>query len=67
MKVVHSRKILGDDFWKLRCLPVFGFFKTYIMLVTNTKDYVTLDPNDVDADFRFTYRDTMIAQFKRGL
>ena len=29
------------------------------------KDYVTLDPDDVDTDFRYGYRDTMIAQFKQ--
>ena len=31
------------------------------------KDYVTLDPDDADADFRYRCRDTMIAQFKQDL
>ena len=31
------------------------------------KDYLTLDDNDDDADFRYKYRDTMIAQFKQNL
>ena len=47
-------------------LQVYGFLKTYNMLVTNMKVYVTLDPDD-DADFRYTYGDTMIAQFKQDL
>ena len=48
-------------------LPVHGFLKTYFMMVTNMKDYVTLDPDDDDADFTYNYRDTMIAQFKQDL
>ena len=48
-------------------LPLYGFLKTNIMLVTNMKDYLTLDDNDHDADFRYKYRDTMIAQFTQGL
>ena len=36
-------------------------------MVTKMKDYVTLDPDDVDADFRYGYRDTVIAQFKHDL
>ena len=39
--------------------------ETNIMMVTNMKDYVTLDPDDDDADFRFIYRVTTIAQFKQ--
>ena len=31
------------------------------------KDYVTLDPDDDDADFRFGYIDNMLAQFKQDL
>ena len=31
------------------------------------KDYVTLDLDDDDADFRYGSRDTMIAQFKQDL
>ena len=37
------------------------------MMVSNIKDYVTLDPDDVDADFRYKYRYTMIALFKQDL
>ena len=47
-------------------LPVYGFLKTLIMMVTNTKDYVTLDPDDDDFDFTYGYRDTMVAQFEQG-
>ena len=46
-------------------LPVYGFLKTCIMMITSIKDYVTLDPDDDDADFRYNYRDVMIAQFKQ--
>ena len=37
------------------------------MIVTNMKDYVTLDPDDDDADFRYNYADTMTAHFKQDL
>ena len=47
-------------------LPVCGFLKTHIMMVTNMKDYVLLDPDD-DVDFRYGYIDTRIAQFKQDL
>ena len=33
-------------------LPVYGFLKTYMMMVTNLKDYPTFDDNGDDADFR---------------
>ena len=33
-------------------LPAYGFLKTYIMMVTDMKDYVTLDDDDDDACFR---------------
>ena len=33
------------------------------MLVTNSKDYVTLNPDDDDANFRYGYENVMIAQF----
>ena len=36
-------------------------------MVTIMKDYLTLDDNDDDADFRYNYRNTMIAQFKQDL
>ena len=48
-------------------LPVYGFLKTYLMMVTNMKDYVTLDDKEYDADFRYNYRDNRIAQFEQGL
>ena len=48
--------ILEKAFWEMMfgrvyVLPVYAFLKTYIMMVTNMKDYVTLDPDDDDADF----------------
>ena len=63
---------LEKAFWEMifgsvDVLPVYGFLKTNIMMVTNMKDYVTLDPDDADADFRYDYRDIMIAQFKQDL
>ena len=48
-------------------LPVYGFLKTYVMMVTNMKDYVTLDSDVDDADFRYGSSDVMIAQFQQGL
>ena len=46
--------ILEKAFWQMTfgsvdVLPVYGFLKTYIMMVTNMKDCVTLDPDDDDA------------------
>ena len=32
-------------------LPVYGFLKTYIMMVTNMKDYLTFDDIEDHADF----------------
>ena len=37
------------------------------MMVTKMKDCVTLDDKDNDADFRYDYRDNMIAQFEKVL
>ena len=37
------------------------------MMVTNMKDYLTLDDYDDDADFRYNFRVTMIAHFKQDL
>ena len=37
------------------------------MIVMNMKDNVTLDLDDYDANFRYKYRDNMIAQFEQGL
>ena len=61
---------LEKAFWEMLfgsvdILPVYGFLKTFIFMVINMKDYVTLDPDDADADNRYGYRDTMIAQFKQ--
>ena len=36
-------------------LPVYGFLKTCKRMVTNLKDYVTLDDDD-GADFLYNYR-----------
>ena len=36
-------------------------------MVTSMEEYVTLDPDDDDVDFRYYYRDTMIAQLKQDL
>ena len=47
---------------------MYRFLKTYLLMVTKLKEYVRLDPDDDDdADFRFGYRDTIIAQFKQDL
>ena len=46
-------------------LSVYGFLKTYFMMFTNMKDHVTLDDEDDDAHFRYSYRDILIAQFKQ--
>ena len=37
------------------------------MMVTNMKDYVTLDLDYDDAEFRYGHRDTMKVQFKQDL
>ena len=36
-------------------------------MVTKMKGYLMLDDKDDDADFRYNYRDTKLAQFKQGL
>ena len=64
--------LLEKTFWEIifgseHVLSVYGFLKTYIMMVTNMKDYVTLDLNCDDADFRYKDRDNMIAEFKQDL
>ena len=75
----HKKKLIRDEgmvlekaFWEMifgsvDVLPMYGFLKTYIMMVRNMKGYVTLDADDADADFIYGYRDTMIAQFKQDL
>ena len=46
-------------------LPVYGFLQTYFLMVTNLNNYLTFDPDDDDADFRYEYTDATIAQFKQ--
>ena len=48
-------------------LSVYGFLRTNFMMVTNMKDYVTLDPDDIDADFWCNCRENKIAHFKQDL
>ena len=64
--------ILEKVFWEMTfgiedVLPVYGFLKTYVMMVTNMKDYVTLDPDVDDTGFRYGYSDVMIAQFNNKI
>ena len=54
-------------FGSVDVLPVYGFLRTNIMKVTNMKDDAKLNPDDDAADFRYGYRDNMIAQFKQDL
>ena len=46
-------------------LSVLGFSKTYVMMVTNMRIYVTREPDEFDADFRCISGVTMIAQFEQ--
>ena len=56
------------SFRSVDVLPVYDFLKTFIKMVKNKKDCVTLNPDDEDdADFRYNSRDTMIAQIKQNL
>ena len=64
---ILEKSFLHMIFGSVFVLPVYGFLKTYIMKITNMKDYVTLDPDDDDADFRYEYRDTTITIFKQDL
>ena len=51
-------------------LHVYSFLKTYIIMVKNMKNYVTLDPDnldDDDAEFRYVYRIDMTAHFEQDL
>ena len=53
MKVLCLRKLFEKLFFASEdVLPVSGFLKTYIMMVTNMDDYLTLDLDDDDAKFR---------------
>ena len=68
----NEGSILEISFWEMifgseDVLPLYGFLKTNFMMVTKLKDSLTLDDNDDDADFRYSYRDTMITQFKQDL
>ena len=65
----YQGSILQKAFWELifgsvDVFRVYGFLKTYNMMVKNMKDYVTLDPDDDDAVFRYGFRDTILAQYK---
>ena len=69
---MYEGSILEKAFWKMffgseDFLPVYGFLKTSFMMVTNMRDYVTLDDHDNDADFTCNYRNIMTAQNKQGL
>ena len=64
--------ILEKAFWEIifgseDVLHVYSFLKTYSLIVANMKDYVTLHVDYDDADFRYNYRDVMIAPFKQDL
>ena len=48
-------------------LLVLAFFKTYIVMVSSMTVYLTLDDDDDDADFRYNYKNTMIAEFKEDI
>ena len=57
--------VFEKAFWQMvfgsvDVLPVYGFRKTNIIMVTNMIDFVTLDLDDDDADCRCKYSDTMI-------
>ena len=64
--------ILEKNFWEMcfgsvDVLPVYGFLQKYNMMVTNKRNFLTRDDIDDYADFRYDYRDTMIAQLKQDL
>ena len=48
-------------------LAVYGFLQSYFRMVTNLNNYVTFDDDDDVGDFRYNYRENMIAQFKQDL
>ena len=64
---VHEKAFCEMNFESVDVLPVWGFLKTKLKLVTKMKNYLTLVVSDDDADFRYNYRDTMIAQFNKQL
>ena len=68
----HEGIVLERAFWEMNfgsddVLHVYRFLKTYILMATKRKDYVTLDPVVDDADYRKEYRDTIVAQFKEDI
>ena len=63
LEKAFSETIFGSE----DVLPVYGFLQTYFLMVTNLNDYLTNDPDDDDADFRYDYTFATIAQFKQDL
>ena len=47
-------------------LAVYGFSKTYFMMVSKLNDYAKHDDDDDKDDSGFYFRDSMIAQIKQG-
>ena len=71
-KTTAKNSIPEEAFWEMifgneDILPVYGFLKTYIMMVTLMEDYLTFDDNGDVAVFRYNYRDILIAQFEQDL
>ena len=68
MKVRYLKKLFGRWYLekKMFCMCIV-FLKVYIMMVLNMKEDVILDDDDDYADFRYKFRNTMIAQFKQDL
>ena len=52
-------------FGSVDVLPVYGSWKTYFMMVTSMKDYVTKDNDDDDADFRNKYIEKTTSKIKQ--
>ena len=46
-------------------LLAYGFLKTCFMMITNMKNHVRPNSDDHDADFRYKYREKIIAHFKQ--
>ena len=63
LEKVFREMIFGSE----DVLSVYGFLRTYFMIVTILNGYVTDDDNDYKDDFGYHYRDNMIALFKQDL